>query len=231
MHKAICAAAAACLLAPAVARAADHADGPTATADPASDITDVYAWTSSDGARVNLIMNVFPAASSTSKFSNTTQYVFHTKSRASFGVAATGSLDIVCTFDTAQTIQCWAGGEYVKGSASSKTGLASTSGKLKVFAGLRDDPFFFNLDGFKATASAVKSAKASLTFDAAGCPALDANTSNALVTQLKSAPGGGAAVDHFNGLNVLSIVLSVDKSLLTSGGSLVSVWGATYRAP
>ncbi len=231
MHRAICAAAAAALLAPAMARAADHADGPTATADPASDITDVYAWTSSDGARVNLIMNVFPAASASSKFSNTTQYVLHTQSRASYGAAAGGSLDLVCTFDTAQKISCWAGSEYVTGDASPKAGIASASGKLKVFAGLRDDPFFFNLDGFKATAAAVRGAKSSLTFDAAGCPALDANTSSTLVTQLKTAPGGGAATDHFNGLNVLSIVLSVDKSLLTSGGSLVSVWGATYRAP
>jgi hypothetical protein len=210
-------------------QAADHTDGPAASADPAADITDLFAWTSSDGARLNLVLNVFPAASSSAKFSNTVQYVLHTTSRASYGAAAGGTLDIVCTFDVNQRISCWAGTEYLTGDASAAAGITSSSGKLKVFAGLRDDPFFFNLDGFKATAAAVRAAKSSLTFDAAGCPLLDANTANTLVTQLKTAPDGSAAKDHFAGLNVLSIVVSIDKSLLTKGGSLVSVWGGTYR--
>ena len=210
--------------------AADHTDGPAASADPSADITDLFAWTSSDGARLNLILNVFPVASTTSKFSNAVQYVLHTTSRASYGAAAGGTLDIVCTFDATQNISCWAGKEYLTGDASATAGITSSTGKLKVFAGLRDDPFFFNLDGFKETAKVVKGAKASLTFDAAGCPQLDAATSNALVTQLKTAPGGGAPTDHFAGLNVLSIVLSIDKSLVTSGGSLVSVWAGTYRS-
>src|SRR5437762_3343648 len=101
----------AALLAAGAVRAADHADGPAATADPAADVTDVFAWTSSDGARVNLVMNVFPAAAASSKFSNTVQYVFHTSSRAAFGDTAKGTLDIICTFDAAQAISCWAGTE------------------------------------------------------------------------------------------------------------------------
>ena len=213
-------------------RAADHLDGPAASADPSADLTDVFAWTDADGKHVNLIANVFAAASTTSKFSNTVQYVIHTTSRAAFAipaVAPTASLDILCTFDATQKISCWAGSEYLTGDASNTAGISSASGKLKVFAGLRDDPFFFNLDGFKATASIVRSAKGSLTFDAAGCPALDAPTSSALVNQLKTAPGGGAPVDHFANLNVLSIVVQVDKSLVTTGGSLMSVWAATYR--
>ena len=223
--------AAALLLAAPLARAADHLDGPAASADPSADITDVFAWTAPDGARLNLIMNVFPVATTTSKFSNTVQYVFRTQSRATYGMAAGGSADLICTFDAAQAISCWLGSEYVHGNASSTAGISSASGKLKVFAGLRDDPFFFNLDGFKHAAKTVKGAKASLTFDAAGCPALDSGTSAALVSQLKTATDGSAPKDFFAGLNVLSIVVSVDKSLLTAGGSLVSVWGATYRSP
>src|SRR5262245_55955976 len=34
------------------ARAADHADGPAAKADPSADITDVFAWMSPDAQRV-----------------------------------------------------------------------------------------------------------------------------------------------------------------------------------
>ena len=218
-------------LSPTSSRAADHADGPAATAEPAADLTDVFAWTSSDASKVYFVLSVFPNAMSTSKFSNTVQYVLHTQSRAAFGSAAGSNEDIVCTFDAAQKISCWAGGEYVTGDASATAGISSASGKLKVFAGLRDDPFFFNLDGFKSVASTVKGAKGSLTFDAAGCPALDAATSNALVTQLGKAPGGGTAVDHFNNFNALSIVLAVDKTILTQGGSLLSVWASTNRKP
>ena len=211
------------------ALAADHQDGAAVLTDPATDINDVFAWTSPDGTKVNLVMDVFPAATTAARFSNVAQYVFHTTSSSAYGMAAAASEDILCTFDTSQVISCWGGGEYIHGDASNTAGITSTSGKLRVFAGLRDDPFFFNLDGFKATASAVHGAAGSLTFDAAGCPALDAQTSNALVTQLMSAPGGGAPSDHFKGLNTLAIVIQIDKSLVTKGGSTVGVWASTNK--
>ncbi len=219
------------LFAAPLALAADHQDGPAATADPAADITDIFAWMSSDASKVNLVMDVFPFATGTPLFSNTIQYVFHTSSRASFGAAVGGTLNVICTFDTAQNISCWAGTEYVTGNASSTNGLSSASGKLKVFAGLRDDPFFFNLDGFKKTAADVTAAKTSLSFDTNGCPMLDGPTSTALVTQLKSAPDGSAPLDHFLGANLLAIVVQLDKSILTAGGPLVSVWAATHVSP
>jgi hypothetical protein len=219
------------LFAAPLALAADHQDGPAATADPSADITDVFAWMSPDASMVNLVMDVFPFATGTPLFSNTVQYVFHTSSRPSFGMASAASVNVICTFDTGQTISCWAGAEYVTGDASSATGLTSASGKLKVFAGLRNDPFFFNLDGFKATVADVTAAKGSLGFDTHGCPALDAPTVTALVTQLATAPDGGAPQNHFLGANLLAIVVQVDKSILTSGGPLVSVWAATHVAP
>lgn len=219
------------LFAAPLALAADHQDGPAATADPAADITDVFAWMSSDASKVNLVMDVFPFATGTPLFSDTVQYVFHTSSRPSFGTAAVGNVNVICTFDAAQTISCWAGSEYVTGDATPATGLSSASGKLKVFAGLRNDPFFFNLDGFKATVADVTAAKGSLSFDTNGCPALDPPTVTALVTQLATAPDGGAPQNHFLGANLLAIVVQVDKSILTSGGPLVSVWAATHVAP
>src|SRR5262249_28672471 len=129
-------------------------------------------------------------------------------SRASFGGDASPEVNIVCTFDASQRIQCWVGNaEYIAGDASATAGIASADSKLKVFAGLRDDPFFFNLAGFKATGAAVANAASGLTFDAAGCPALDEATATTLVTQLQTAPGGGAAVDNFARFNVLAIVI------------------------
>ncbi len=211
-------------------RAADHADGPTASADPSADITDVFAWMSADAGKVYLVMDLVRNASATSKFSDSVQYVFHTTSRASFGGTAAPEVDVICTFNTAQKIQCWAGKEaYLSGDASNPSGIVSADGKLKVFAGLRDDPFFFNLAGFKETGKTVANAASSLTFDPAGCPQLDAPTAMALVTQLQTAPGGGPAVDNFAQFNVLAIVVAVDKSILTKGGPILGVWGGTYR--
>jgi hypothetical protein len=217
------------------AHSADHQDAPAVKADPAADINDLYGWM--DGSNLVLALTTFPAAQAASdagpgsQFSDAVQYVLHTSSGAGFG-AASSKEDIVCTFSATQKISCWAGtDEYVTGDASGSTGLASADGKFKVFAGLRADPFFFNLDGFKQTVADVESAAASLPFDQAGCPILDAGVSSVLVNQLMTAPDGGPAADHFLTFNGLAIVVSIDKSLVTKGGPVVAAWASTHRAP
>jgi hypothetical protein len=186
---------------------------------------------STDHTKMYLVMDVFPFATSAAKFGTNTLYVFHTTSKSGLTAATGTTLDIVCKFDAAQTLSCWAGGEYVSGAtAGSAAGLTSASGKLKVWAGLRDDPFFFNLDGFKDMVAAVKQAAPALlpTVDASGCPKVDGPTSAALVSALAHS-GGTAPVDHFAGGNVLSIVVSIDASLVTKGGSTVGVWASTNK--
>jgi hypothetical protein len=138
---------------------------------------------------------------------------------------------VICEFDASQTISCWAGNSFVTGDASNTSGITSSDGKMKVFAGLRDDPFFFNLTGFKAAAQDVAALKGGLTLNAAGCPAIDSTQSQALVHQLESGANGAPAADDFAGKNVLSIVLQLDKSILTSGGSTVFVFGSTNQKP
>jgi hypothetical protein len=222
--------AAAMLVVAQVAWAADHIDGPQAAADPAADITDAFAWMTPDAGKVILVLDLTRNADTGSRFSDGVQYVFHTTSRAAFGDAPSSDVPVICQFDADQTIECWAGTDaYVTGDASGTGGITSSNGRLRVFAGLRNDPFFFNLAGFRETARIVTGAASSLTFDAAGCPAVDAGTSSALVTQLQSAPGGGVAVDSFANFNVIAIVVEVDKSILTSNGPIVSVATATYR--
>jgi len=219
-----------------VARSADHLDSPATRADPTADINDLYTWM--DGNNLVLAMTLFPAAMAASadggagsKFSNTVQYVIHTSSGATFN-NTTAKEDVICTFDLAQKISCWVGtDEYVTGDASGTTGLASADGKVKVFAGIRADPFFFNLDGFKHAVASVETAASSLAFDPAGCPALDAPTAAVLRSQLQSAPDGGPPGDFFAPLNGLAIVLSIDKSLVNRGGPIVSTWASTHRAP
>jgi hypothetical protein len=212
-------------------RSADHADGPAASADPSADITDVFTWMSPDARTVFLVMDLVRNATSASRFSDSVQYVFHTTSRASFGATPSPEVNIICTFNTVQIIQCWVGNAaYITGDASNVTGITTADGRLRVFAGLRDDPFFFNLAGFRETSRIVAGAASSLTFDPAGCPALDAATAATLVNQLRTAPGGGPAVDNFARFNVLAIVVAVDKSLVTQGGPIVAVWGSTNRS-
>jgi hypothetical protein len=218
------------VIVPRVVRAADHVDGPRASADPSADITDVFAWMTPDAERLILVMDLVRNADTGARFSDSVQYVFHTTSSPSFGAPASKEETIVCEFDAAQNVKCWAAGEaFVQGDASSPAGLTNDDVTLRVFAGLRNDPFFFNLAGFRETARTVTAAAGSLTFDAAGCPALDDATASALVTQLKSAPGGGPAVDAFANFNVLALVVEVDKDLVTQNGPIVSVSASTRR--
>jgi hypothetical protein len=226
------------------ARSADHQDSPSVRGEPAADINDVFTWM--DGCNVVLAMTVYPDAMTANTFSNTVQYVFHTGSSLTFANSIpTSGIDVIATFDsnTPQNIQLWignpaSGGEYITGNANAAAGIASADGKAKVFAGLVADPFFFNLDGFKAVVTDVEMAAATagtdggLQFTAFGCPLLDNTQVEGLDSQLGSAPGViGNPVDHFATFDALAIVVSVDKSLLlgTSGNGLLTVWGATYN--
>jgi hypothetical protein len=224
-----------------VAQSADHLDSPATKADPAADIADVFAF--NDGANSVFAMTLFPAATATgadggvgAQFSDAVDYVFHTSSGNAYGTT-TANEDITCTFTAAQVISCWAGtDEYVTGDASGTTGLSSADGKMKVFAGLRADPFFFNLDGFHHTEATVEAYAANQipgvtpAFNGAGCPILDPGVAGLLRTQLTTSADGGAPVDFFANLNALAIVVSLDKSLVNKGGPLTSVWAGTYSA-
>lgn len=212
------------------ARSADHQDSPAVRMEPTADINDVFSWM--DGNNVVLAMTVYPDAPTGAQFSNTVKYVFHTNSASAFAptLPTSGGVDVVATFDNGspQKISLWVGtSEFVTGDASGTSGLASADGKVKVFAGVRADPFFFNIDGFHAVVADVENAASGLTFNDAGCPALNAATSAALVAQLDESPDGGAAQNHFATFNGMAIVVSVDKSLLTANGSDLSVWAAT----
>ena len=208
------------------ALAADHGDSPALAADPASDIGDLYAWTSTDGARLNLVMT-FPAAA----FSDRTQYVFHVSSGPSFGQTLQ-DYSVLCRFDVAQQIECWAGegDDYASGDASNVEGLAGTNDRFRVFAGPRNDPFFFNINAFIDVVNMAKAGvdSGAISLDVALCPLLDNQTSNALVRALRSEPGGGQPTDDFAALDVSALVVSIDLPLVTAGGNTLAVWGATY---
>ncbi|MEZ4364871.1 MAG: DUF4331 family protein [Kofleriaceae bacterium] len=216
-----------------IAVGADHTDSSLLAmpANAAADINDVYAWTSADASKLNLVMTVQPFAAASATFSPNVQYAFHVTSQAGYGMAAT-NVDVICEFASATSVQCWVGADgYVTGDPSATTGLTSADGKIKVFAGQRNDPFFFNLGGFVATVDLVKAAAGGLTFDPANCPNVDAATSMALVGQLQSDPGGGAATDDFAGANVAALVIQLDKTLVNAGGPILGVYASTHTKP
>ncbi len=218
------------LAAPQIGFSADHIDSPAAVAESAADVTDLYAWMTPDASKLNLILDVSPFAGAQSQFSDAVQYVFHVNSSAGYGMAQRETL-VICEFDAASQIACWVGNsDYVQGDASAVAGITSTSGKVRAFAGLRDDPFFMEFTGFTTAVSTVIGAAPNLAFDAAGCPGVDAATSGVLVGQLQAGANGAAASNTFAGSDVLSLVLQIDKDLVDGNGSVLSVWASTNRA-
>lgn len=231
-------------------QAADHLDSPSAIMNPMADITDVYAWMSTDGSKVNLIMNVSPADPGTGSgarhFDNTVQYVWHVSSVSDFSSTTPTETKVICTFASDTSIQCWVGDkDYVKGDPSNTAGLTSTDGKIKVFAGRRSDPFFFNLNGFKDAVKAVEFVEGGGlggigSSSAQMCPHLTAQQAGAVRATLQESargsatnfPCSGSDVDCFKAFDVRAIVVQVDKSLLNTGtNTLVKVWGSTHAAP
>jgi Domain of unknown function (DUF4331) len=151
---------------------------------------------------------------------------------------------VICTFTSDTAGECWVvlGStvkDYVKGDFSSTSGVSSADGKVKVFAGHRGDPFFFNLSGFHVAQHAVETAGGALGANVAGCPNLPAANAGALRTALKTAqptdPDGlctAAQADCFLHFNVMAIVLQVDKTLLVQNtDKLISVWGSSHATP
>jgi hypothetical protein len=208
------------------AHASDHLDTPTVTQDPAADIGDLFAWTSSDGKRVNLIMTMVGH-----RFSDKVEYAFHVDSGPRFG-ATTSTTTIVCRFDAASIAECWAGdADYVRGDASAPTGLEGQNRRFRVFAGLRDDPFFNNVKGTRAALNVAGSAAKGtglVDLDNAGCATFDEATSR-LVIDRWSHTDDGPAKNFLAGWKTSALVVSVNLDVVSAGGKFLAVWAGTYK--
>lgn len=233
-------------------QAADHADSPSVkmAANATADLNDVYAWMTADGVKVNLALTVSPFDNLAGgrHFGPTVVYAFHVTSRPGFGMAGMET-KIICKFASDTSGECFVVSpsgktiDYVKGDFSATAGKAAASGKFKVFAGKRSDPFFFNLGGFVTAATAAITTCGGVCPPAAGTDAAKclqitaaqgATLRGAVATQastnLASTPCNDTAdIDCFKTANVLAIVIEVDKSLLLNGtDKLTSVWASTH---
>jgi hypothetical protein len=210
-------------------RAADHVDSPTLAGNPMADITDVYAWMT--GSNLNLVMDVSPLDDRTRSFGPSVLYVFHVTSKTGLGVGVPGGTEtkVICRFASNTSVQCWvtnAAGtttkDYVTGDPQAEAGITSVLGKVKVFAGRRSDPSFFNVTGLTDAVRMINGLAP--TLDAGGCPsAITAAQAGAIRTALATGP------DAFAARNVMAIVVQVNRSLVSPPGtSTVAVWGATH---
>lgn len=189
--------------------AADHIDAPAVTGagstSPGNDITDVYAFQSpSDNSKLVLVMNtqglLSPTASAAATFPANVMYEFNidntgdniedlviqclvqNKKMRIYGPAAVGTPGTTSTVKTSGPVTEVDVTAY--GAASVNVG--SNANGIRVFAGPREDPFFFDLTRFKEIIGGTQTAFRN--------------------------PG----VDAFAGTNVMSIVVEVPKSLLGS---------------
>lgn len=212
-----------------------------------SDINDVYAWM--DGTNLNLAMSVSQADDEARVFQPDVQYVFHVHSKAGLGVAVPGTgteTRVICTFESNTSGQCWVvrdgtTRDFVRGDPSNTEGIASASGQLRLFAGRRSDPSFFNLQGFRTMVGALKQrfgANPPLTLDAAGCPdSLSVPEATTYATQLGAMhagapPCGATGRDCFAELNVRIVLVQLDRSLVNVGNNTsIGVWASTHQAP
>ena len=145
---------------------ADHFSGPRAIADPAADIADMYVFPSPERpGNLALVLNVFPAAAPGAFFSDVISYQFRIRPVT---IASIGKTFNVADDEYAVSCTFKAPGKGDSGEALVQTGTCTTpTGKrvavrvgdaegteadgLRVFAGLRLDPFFIDLIGVQAT--------------------------------------------------------------------------------
>jgi len=217
-------------LAASTAVAADHKDGSDTTADPTSDINDLFTWTNTAKDTVYLAMS-FGGTSAPAAPSDKVLYVFHVN-RAATPLAAPGmgtDTDLICKFASGTNAECWLGkgatSVYVKGDPSMTAGMSDAGSKLKVHAGLHADPFFFFLAGLNTAIGTVQTAAAGLMKYASGCPKLDAATVTALQGQLTT-----GAMNGFASNNAQIIVVAVKKDAIPGTGEHFSVWASTNKA-
>ncbi len=188
----ICLSVAAALAASAAVQAADHLDSPIVKNDPAADINDLFAFVNpNDASELVLVMDVVPVANRNSRFSDAVDYLFHYDN-------GTGDKTIACKFsDSSTRVSCAGPGGLA---ASGPLDQVVNGNGMRVFAGLADDPFFFDFAAFNATKEAL--------------------------APMFTNPG----TDFFLGLNTLTITIGVKNDrLISSGGGGSSVF-KTYAS-
>jgi hypothetical protein len=192
--------------------AADHIDAPAVTgasnASLGNDITDVYAFQNpTDNTKLDFVINtqglLSPAATGSASFPSNVMYelnidntgdnvedlviqflIQNGKVRA-YGPVAPGTTGMTSTVKTNGQVT-----ETTVTAYGSSPVIGSNANGIKIFAGPRDDPFFFDLTRFKEIIGGTQ-------------------------TSFRN-PG----IDAFAGTNVMALVAEIPKSLLGSATTI-----------
>jgi len=168
--------------------AGDHNEAPLTLADPPADIADLYAWHAGGNLVLGLTWAGYALRGDPATYDPDVLYGLHIDTNGDF----TPEHDIYARFGQDADGNWGVQVEGLPGIDEPVVGAVETNldagGGAQVFAGLRDDPFFFDSEGFKTTLMT-----AALSFDSTRDVALFQNAT-ALVVEvpLASLEGGGA---------------------------------------
>jgi hypothetical protein len=194
--------------------AADHIDSPAVT-NQTTDITDLYVFRGQDANNLVFVANtqglLSPGSTAAASFSENTLIEFNIDNNNDNvedlviqGIYSGGKFRVYGPIKPSET----GARSRIEGSATAEVavtpyGAASptigTGGGLKVFAGPRDDPFFFDLNQFKKIIAGTAS-----SFNNPG-------------------------TDAFAGTNVLSFVVEIPKTMLGATSGKINVWLETKK--
>lgn len=194
--------------------AADHIDSPAVTNQPA-DITDVYVFRGANPDNLVFVANtqglLSPASTANAHFDENTMIEFNIDNNGD----ATEDLVIQCIAKNGKMKVYGPFAPSVTGTTSylginnftaqvditpyGQPAIINEQQGVKVFAGPRDDPFFFDLVRFRQ---------------------IIAGTATSF-----NNPGN----DTFAGTNVLGLVVEVPKSMLGATNGSINVWGETKK--
>jgi Domain of unknown function (DUF4331) len=202
--------------------ASNHLDTSVVTANPQANIGDIYAWTAPDGRRLNLVMDIVGRS-----FSDKLSYVFYIDSGPSFG-KTTATTTIACRFPDVNVTDCQLGKiDRTRGDAGVLAGLEGRNHRFRVFAGLRDDPFFNNVKGTRAAEQVAFAAlRTGAPVDGATCPMFDQAIARSVLYQWRHTDGG-PATNFLAHWTTSALVVTVDIDAVDRGGKVLAVWAAT----
>lgn len=197
--------------APLLTSAADHLDAPALNnmTDHPLDLTDVYAFDAANGGKTVMVMNVNPLAGivSGTKFSSSGSYRFNLSRGASPDADLNDAVDRVykvkfgapSASSGKQVLRLYRGSTLIATGTTGNT--VQVDGGGRIWAGVRDDPFFFDLNGYNQLK----------------------NSTYTDVSGLTDTPGD----DFFLGTNISTIVLEVPDSWI---GARANLWATTHRS-
>ena len=217
------------LAASAAVMSADHAESPGADADPAADLADVFIFPSPENSARTVASITFGGRSAPRSRIDTAFYcdnkVLYTlhidRADAAGNFDNVADVEVLVRFAKDSAGLCGMQLENVPGAGGTFSGptegiFNSTTG-LRAFGGLRNDPFFFDAEGYAALVASFSGT--GQTGDLVGAFRLGA---------------GAARRDSFANRNVSAIVFEMTNDALSPAGTggvrpKVRVWATTGR--